>query len=124
MLVPLFAELKTCMDLLGCGNPRAAAVIRTDNTMTLMEAIVVVLVAASCGIIGEVLAGSLPGSSLFSFGLALTGALIGRWLAIALPLPDLFYVELQTTKFPILWSIAFSALCVFGYRQFRKLWQG
>ena len=80
--------------------------------MTLMDLLVLLLVAGVCGSIGRAISGYSHGGCLVSIALGFIGALLGLWLARTLHLPELFPVRIGTTNFPIIWSIIGSALFV------------
>ncbi len=80
--------------------------------MTLIDLLVLLLVAGVCGAIGRAISGYSHGGCLVSIALGFIGALLGLWLARTLHLPELFQVRIGTTNFPIVWSIIGSALFV------------
>jgi uncharacterized membrane protein YeaQ/YmgE (transglycosylase-associated protein family) len=80
--------------------------------MTLIDVLILLLVAGVCGSLGQAISGYTRGGCLVSIALGFIGALIGLWLARVLHLPELFVVPIGGTKFPIIWSIIGSALFV------------
>ncbi len=80
--------------------------------MTLLDLIVLLLIAGLCGALGQAITGYSRGGCLVSIALGFVGALLGMWLARNLGLPELFSVQIGTTSFPIIWSIIGSALFV------------
>jgi uncharacterized membrane protein YeaQ/YmgE (transglycosylase-associated protein family) len=80
--------------------------------MTLIDLLVLLLVAGLCGSLGQAISGFSRGGCLVSIALGFIGALIGMWLARSLGLPELFAVNIGGTRFPIIWSIIGSALFV------------
>lgn len=78
--------------------------------MSLLQFLVVLLVAAICGAIGQSLAGYSLGGCLVSAVVGFLGALIGVWLARGLGLPELLIVNIDGENFPIVWSIIGSTL--------------
>jgi len=80
--------------------------------MTIVELLILLLIAGICGAVGKAIVGWFPGGFLASIGVGFVGALVGTWLARAVGLPELFAIRVGTTTFPILWSIAGSALFV------------
>ncbi len=80
--------------------------------MSLVELIVLLVVAGVVGAIGQAIAGFSRGGCLVSIALGFIGALIGVWLARTLSLPELFVVSIGGANFPIIWSIVGSALFV------------
>jgi uncharacterized membrane protein YeaQ/YmgE (transglycosylase-associated protein family) len=80
--------------------------------MTLIDLLILLIVAGLCGSLGQAISGYSRGGCLVSIALGFIGALIGLWLARALALPELFSVNIGGTKFPIIWSIIGAALFV------------
>ena len=80
--------------------------------MSLIDLIILLIVAGLCGSLGQAITGYSRGGCLVAIALGFIGALIGAWLARALALPELFAVNIGGTKFPIIWSIVGSALFV------------
>lgn len=80
--------------------------------MTLLDVIVLLLIAGVCGALGQAITGFSRGGCLVSIALGFVGAILGMWLARQLGLPELFQIQIGTTSFPIIWSIIGSALFV------------
>jgi uncharacterized membrane protein YeaQ/YmgE (transglycosylase-associated protein family) len=80
--------------------------------MTLLDLIVLLLIAGLCGALGQAITGFSRGGCLVSIALGFVGAVLGMWLARQLGLPELFAIRIGTTNFPIIWSIIGSALFV------------
>lgn len=80
--------------------------------MTLLDVIILLIVAGICGSLGQAITGYSRGGCLASIALGFIGALLGMWLARVMKLPELFAVDIGTTHFPIVWSIIGSALFV------------
>jgi uncharacterized membrane protein YeaQ/YmgE (transglycosylase-associated protein family) len=80
--------------------------------MTVVELLLLLLVAGICGAAGKAIAGYFPGGFLASIGVGFIGALVGGWLARAFRFPELFAVRFGGVTFPIVWSIAGSAVFV------------
>jgi uncharacterized membrane protein YeaQ/YmgE (transglycosylase-associated protein family) len=80
--------------------------------MTILDIVVLLLIAGVCGALGQAISGFSRGGCLVSIALGFVGALLGMWLARTLGLPELFAVQIGTTSFPIVWSIIGSALFV------------
>jgi uncharacterized membrane protein YeaQ/YmgE (transglycosylase-associated protein family) len=80
--------------------------------MTILDLIVLLLVAGICGALGQAITGYSRGGCLVSIALGFVGAVLGMWLARSLALPELFAVRIGTTNFPIIWSIIGSAVFV------------
>lgn len=80
--------------------------------MTLLDVLILLLVAGICGALGQAIAGYSRGGCLVSIALGFIGALLGMWIARLMGLPELFPVRVGGTSFPIIWSIVGSALFV------------
>lgn len=80
--------------------------------MTLLDLVVLLIIAGICGSLGQAISGFSRGGCLVSIALGFVGALLGMWLARQLGLPELFAIQIGTTNFPIIWSIVGSALFV------------
>ena len=80
--------------------------------MSLLEFLILLLVAGILGAIGKALVGYSRGGFLTSIALGFIGALLGTWIARHLGLPELFSVNVGGTRLPIIWSIVGSALFV------------
>jgi len=77
-----------------------------------MEFLLLLLIAGICGSIGQAIAGYSRGGCLVAIALGFIGALLGRYLAGALGLPELFAVRIGSESFPIIWSIIGAAIFV------------
>ncbi len=80
--------------------------------MSIESFLILLLVAGICGSVGQAIAGFSRGGCLVSIALGFIGALLGRWLAGAIGLPELFAVNIGGRPFPIVWSILGSAFFV------------
>jgi uncharacterized membrane protein YeaQ/YmgE (transglycosylase-associated protein family) len=80
--------------------------------MTLIDLLILLLIAGLCGSLGQAISGYSRGGCLVSIALGFVGALIGSWLATKLGLPELLPVRIGSTGFPIVWSIIGAALFV------------
>ncbi len=80
--------------------------------MTLIDVLVLLLIAGVCGALGQAISGFSRGGCLVSIALGFIGALIGMWLARQMGLPELISIPVGNTSFPIVWSIIGSALFV------------
>jgi uncharacterized membrane protein YeaQ/YmgE (transglycosylase-associated protein family) len=78
--------------------------------MTLTEFLILLVVAAICGGVGQSLAGYSLGGCLVSIVVGFIGAYIGIWLAGKLGLPEIFAINVGGKTFPIVWSVIGSAL--------------
>ncbi len=80
--------------------------------MTLLDWLVLLLIAGVCGALGQAISGFSRGGCLVSIALGFIGALLGLWVARSLGLPELFTVQVGIKQFPIIWSIIGSAIFV------------
>jgi uncharacterized membrane protein YeaQ/YmgE (transglycosylase-associated protein family) len=80
--------------------------------MTILDVIVLLIIAGLCGALGQAITGFSRGGCLVSIAIGFIGALLGLWLARQLGLPELFTIQIGGTGFPIIWSIIGSALFV------------
>jgi uncharacterized membrane protein YeaQ/YmgE (transglycosylase-associated protein family) len=82
--------------------------------MNIVQFLLLLLVAAICGAIGQALAGYSLGGCLVSAVVGLLGAFLGAWLARELQLPEILTVQVGGENFPIVWSIVGSAILALG----------
>ena len=80
--------------------------------MTLLEFLILLLVAAVCGALAQAIAGYSHGGCLVTIVIGFIGALLGTWLARVSGLPDLFSIRIGEQTFPIIWSIIGGAIFV------------
>jgi uncharacterized membrane protein YeaQ/YmgE (transglycosylase-associated protein family) len=80
--------------------------------MTLIDLLLLLLVAGICGALGQAIAGYSHGGFLVSVVLGIIGALFGFWLARTLGLPEIFVLQFGDQPFPVVWSIIGAALFV------------
>lgn len=92
--------------------------------MTLMGFLVLLLIAAICGSIGQSLAGYDLGGCLVSIVVGFIGAYIGLWLAGKLGLPEIFTITIEGKPFPIVWAVIGSAIFTFIVALLRRTFTG
>ena len=80
--------------------------------MTILQLLILLLVAGVCGALAQTIAGYSRRGCLASIVLGFVGALLGTWLARLLKLPELFSVQVGPESFPVVWSIIGTALFV------------
>ena len=80
--------------------------------MTLLDFVILLVVAGICGAVGQAIVGYSRGGCLVSIALGFIGALLGAWIARSLGLPEYFKLVIGDQTYPILWSIIGSALFV------------
>jgi len=78
--------------------------------MTLIGFLVLLLIAAICGSIGQSLAGYDLGGCLVSIVVGFIGAYLGLWIAGKFGLPRIFEISIEGKPFPIVWAVIGSAL--------------
>lgn len=78
--------------------------------MSLLGILILLVVAAIAGAIGQMIAGYSHGGLLVSIVVGLIGAVLGWWLAGALHLPELFMINIDGQPFPLVWAIIGSAI--------------
>ncbi len=71
-----------------------------------------VIVAGVCGAIGRSLAGAGKMGLFATVAAGFIGAMLGQWMADGLGLPEPFYLTIDDWSFPVVWTIAGSALFV------------
>jgi uncharacterized membrane protein YeaQ/YmgE (transglycosylase-associated protein family) len=80
--------------------------------MTLLNFILLLIVAGVCGGVAQSIAGYSHRGWLTSIVLGFIGALLGSWLAHVLGIGELFALRIGDGTFPIIWSIIGAALFV------------
>jgi uncharacterized membrane protein YeaQ/YmgE (transglycosylase-associated protein family) len=78
--------------------------------MSLLGFLVLLLVAALCGALGQAIAGYSLGGFLVSIVVGFIGAFLGMWVARQVGLPEFFVINVDGEPFPIVWSVIGSAL--------------
>ena len=78
--------------------------------MSITELLILLVIAAICGGVGQSLAGYDLGGCLVSIVVGFIGAYIGMWLAGKFGLPEFFAITVGGKSFPIIWAIIGSAI--------------
>ena len=78
--------------------------------MTIVEFVILIIIAAVAGSLGQTLAGFDLGGWLVSIVVGFIGAFIGMFIARELDLPTIFVIEVGDNNFPVIWSIIGSAI--------------
>ena len=92
--------------------------------MTLFGFLILLLIAAICGAIGQSLAGYDLGGCLVSIVVGFIGAYIGMWLAGNFGLPEIFTINVEGKPFPIIWAVIGSAIFTFIVALLRRAFTG
>ncbi len=78
--------------------------------MTMVEFLLLLLVAGVSGALGQSLSGYSRGGCLLAIVVGFIGTLVGTWLARLTGLPEVFAINVGGKSFPIIWSIIGGAL--------------
>ncbi len=78
--------------------------------MTLIGFLVLLVIAAIAGALGQAIAGYSLGGCLMSIVVGFVGAFLGLWIARQLGLPEWLTINIQGESFPLVWSIIGSAI--------------
>jgi uncharacterized membrane protein YeaQ/YmgE (transglycosylase-associated protein family) len=81
--------------------------------MTLLEFLILLLIASIIGALGELLGQYSPEEPLAFVLLGFVGAYLGKWLALQLNLPEFARLVIGSFQFPVLWSMIASMFLVF-----------
>ncbi|MGK2858926.1 MAG: hypothetical protein ACSLFQ_17140, partial [Thermoanaerobaculia bacterium] len=71
-------------------------------SISLPALLILLVIAAICGAIGQAIAGSVRGGLIVSIALGFVGALLGPWVAGKLNLPEPFTIVVGGHPFPVL----------------------
>jgi uncharacterized membrane protein YeaQ/YmgE (transglycosylase-associated protein family) len=92
-----------------------------------MSLLVLLLIAAIAGSVGQALAGFSRGGCLASIGLGFVGAYVGQWIATYFNLPGILVINIDNQPFPIIWAAIGATLVsallslFFGYRRSQRV---
>jgi len=78
--------------------------------MTILEFLILLVIAAVCGALGQAIAGYSLGGFVITTVVGFIGALLGTWMARLIGLPELLMVNIGGQPFPIIWAIIGSAV--------------
>ena len=92
--------------------------------MTILGFLLLLLIAAICGGVGQAIAGYNLGGCLVSVVVGFVGAYIGLWLAGKMGLPRFFEISVDGKPFPVIWAILGGAIFTFIIALFRKAFTG
>ncbi len=95
--------------------------------MSLIGFLVLLLIAAVAGAIGQAIAGFSRGGCLVTLALGFVGAYVGQWIATYFNLPTFLVINIDGQPFPVVWAVIGAALVAavlslfFGYRRTRRV---
>ncbi|MEP6513779.1 MAG: hypothetical protein ABJA79_07910 [Parafilimonas sp.] len=92
--------------------------------MTIIGFLVLLLIAAICGGIGQSLAGYDLGGCLVSIVVGFIGAYIGLWVAAKMGLPRFFEISIDGKPFPVVWAVIGSAIFTLIMALLRRAFTG
>ena len=98
---------------------------RMEEEMTLVGLLVLLVIAAIAGMLGQALSGYSVGGCFMSMVVGFIGAFLGIWISRQLGLPEPLSISVQGESFPLLWAIIGSALltAVLGFlSRRRRVW--
>jgi len=78
--------------------------------MSLLGLLLLLLIAAIAGSLGQALSGYSVGGCFMSIVVGFIGAVLGLWLARQLGMPEPFLITVGGEPFPLLWAVIGSAL--------------
>jgi uncharacterized membrane protein YeaQ/YmgE (transglycosylase-associated protein family) len=78
--------------------------------MTLTGFLILLVIAAVAGALGQMISGYSIGGCFASIVVGFIGAIIGMWIARQFGLPEPLPVTVEGETFPLLWSIVGSAV--------------
>jgi len=78
--------------------------------MSLIGLIILLVIAAIAGSLGQALAGYSVGGCLMSIVVGFIGAFLGLWIAKTLGLPEPLPISINGETFPLVWAVIGSAL--------------
>ena len=92
--------------------------------MTVFGFMILLLIAAVCGGIGQSIAGYSVGGCLVSIVVGFIGAYIGLWIAGKMGFPHFYTVIIDGKPFPIIWAIIGSAIFSLIVALLRRIFTG
>ena len=82
--------------------------------MTLAGLLVLLVIAAIAGMLGQALSGYSVGGCFMSIVVGFIGAFLGIWISKNVGLPEPLSINVQGESFPLLWAVIGSALFTAG----------
>jgi uncharacterized membrane protein YeaQ/YmgE (transglycosylase-associated protein family) len=83
---------------------------KKGENMSLLGFLILLVIAAICGALGQAIAGYTLGGFLVSIVVGFIGAWLGAWLATQFGLPELFVFTVDGWSIPIVWAVIGSAI--------------
>jgi uncharacterized membrane protein YeaQ/YmgE (transglycosylase-associated protein family) len=74
--------------------------------MSLIDVVLVLVIAFVCGSVAQAIAGGTRGGCLVTIAVGFIGAMLGTWIARQMDLPKILEIQ----GFPVVWSIMGGAL--------------
>lgn len=84
----------------------------SKETMTLIDLLVLLIVAGVLGAIAQAISGYERGGCLVAIAVGFIGAMVGMWLSRVTGIPDLLKLDFSGTTIPVLWTVIGGALFV------------
>ena len=78
--------------------------------MTIIEFLLLLLIAGIAGSIGQALSGFSRGGCFLSIIVGFVGALLGTWIARKLGWSEIFVLNIGDVAFPVFWAIIGAAI--------------
>jgi uncharacterized membrane protein YeaQ/YmgE (transglycosylase-associated protein family) len=85
-----------------------------------IEIILLIVVAAVCGALGQAISGYSVGGLLASIAVGFIGAILGFWFYRTMHPPELLILDFGTVQFPVIWSIIGATVFVLLVGLFRR----
>jgi len=73
--------------------------------MTIVEFLILLVVAAICGAVARAITGFSRGGFFVALAVGFIGALLGAWIQRNTGVPEIFMLQIGNVNFPIVWSI-------------------
>jgi uncharacterized membrane protein YeaQ/YmgE (transglycosylase-associated protein family) len=95
--------------------------------MSLFGFLVLLLIAAITGAVGQAIAGFSRGGCLVTIALGFVGAYVGQWIATYFNLPRFLVINIDGQPFPVVWAAIGATLVAallslfFGYQRTRRV---
>ena len=94
----------------------------SNLNLSVESLIILLIVGALVGVIGQKLAGYSRGGLLTAIAIGFIGALIGSWAVKQFGLPEIYVLKIAHTSFPIVWAIVGAAVLVAFVIILQRIW--